>query len=174
MHIVSQSLIDILTRWSSIYDRQGDTFPSSYSVTLAQHQTESVQKKKKKHILDIIINIHYFFQARGTTPELLGISMTTDGGCMSPYRDFDVRSERKMKPSVGRTASFMSTTTTGATRQPHFSGGGQGKLLCVRFPGVLSKNNPSLFIFFPSLQARLLNIPEQYHTIEVLAMSIIQ
>ena len=90
-----------------------------------------------------------FFQARGTTPELLGISMTTDGGCMSPYRDFDVRSERKMKPSVGRTASFMSTTTTGATRQPHFSGGGQGKLLCVRFPGVLSKNNPSLFIFSP-------------------------
>ena len=73
--------------------------------------------------------------------------MTTDGGCMSPYRDFDVRSERKMKPSVGRTASFMSTTTTGATRQPHFSGGGQGKLLCVRFPGVLSKNNPTLFIF---------------------------
>ena len=138
MHI-SQSLIDILTRWSSIYDRQGDIFPSSYSVTLAQHQTESVQKKKYS----------IFFQARGTTPELLGISMTTDGGCMSPYRDFDVRSERKMKPSVGRTASFMSTTTTGATRQPHFSGGGQGKLLCVRFPGVLSKNNPSLFIFFP-------------------------
>ena len=139
MHI-SQSLIDILTRWSSIYDRQGDIFPSSYSVTLAQHQTESVQKKKTYSI---------FFQARGTTPELLGISMTTDGGCMSPYRDFDVRSERKMKPSVGRTASFMSTTTTGATRQPHFSGGGQGKLLCVRFPGVLSKNNPSLFIFSP-------------------------
>ena len=104
--------------------------PSSYSVSLAQHKTESVQKKKTYSI---------FFQARGTTPELLGISMTTDGGCMSPYRDFDVRSERKMKPSVGRTASFMSTTTTGATRQPHFSGGGQGKLLCVRFPGVLSK-----------------------------------
>merc|ERR1711863_234738 len=43
-----------------------------------------------------------FSPARGTTPELLGISMTTDGGCMSPYRDFDVRSERKMKPSVGQ------------------------------------------------------------------------
>ena len=75
--------------------------------------------------------------------------MTTDGGCMSPYRDFDVRSERKMKPSVGRTASFMSTTTTGATRQPHFSGGGQGKLLCVRFPGVLIKNNLNCLSFSP-------------------------
>ena len=59
---------------------------------------------------------------------------------MSPYRDFDVRSERKMKPSVGRTASFMSTTTTGTTRQPHFSGGGQGQLLRVRFADV--RNNP--------------------------------
>ena len=172
MHIVSQSLIDILTRWSSIYDRQGGYF----SFILQCYITSTLDRvcsEEKKHILDIIIKIHYFFQARGTTPELLGISMTTDGGCMSPYRDFDVRSERKMKPSVGRTASFMSTTTTGATRQPHFSGGGQGKLLCVRFPGVLIKNNLNCLFFSPSLQARLLNIPEQYHTIEVLAMSII-
>ena len=96
--------------------------------------------------------------------------MTTDGGCMSPYRDFDVRSERKMKPSVGRTASFMSTTTTGTTRQPHFSGGGQGQLLRVHFPGV--PNNPNC-LFFSPLQARPSNIPEQYLTIEVLATYII-
>ena len=47
--------------------------------------------------------------------------MTNDGSCMSPYRDFDVRSERKMKTTVGRTASFMSTNTS--SRQPHYSGG---------------------------------------------------
>ena len=36
---------------------------------------------------------------------------------MSPYRDYDLRSERKMRASVGRTASFMSTST-GSRPQP--------------------------------------------------------
>ena len=86
---------------------------------------------------------------------------------MSPYRDFDVRSDRKMKPSVGRTASFMSTTTTGTTRQPHFSGGGQGQLLRVRFAGV--RNNPILShsvgqkIKKSPGQKNLLNQMNQFH-----------
>jgi len=88
-----------------------------------------------------------FSPARGTTPELLGISMTTDGGCMSPYRDFDVRSERKMKTNVGRTSSFMSTnTTTGATRQPHFSGGGQGPP--VKYSRAISYNRSSSNVYY--------------------------
>ena len=60
---------------------------------------------------------YLLFQVRGTTPELLGISVTSDGSCMSPYRDYDLRSERKMRASVGRTASFMSTST-GSRPQP--------------------------------------------------------
>ena len=37
--------------------------------------------------------------------------MTAEGGCISPYRDFDtVSSTSKMRSGVGRTASFISTT----------------------------------------------------------------
>lgn len=54
------------------------------------------------------------FQVRGTTPELLAISMTAEGGCISPYRDFDIRSERRsgLRGNVGRTASFISTNSS--------------------------------------------------------------
>ncbi len=68
-----------------------------------------------------------YFQVRGTTPELLAVSMTAGSGGgsyygSSPYRDrdYDVRSERRMRP-VGRTASFAS-----GTRSQHFSGGTLG------------------------------------------------
>ena len=50
--------------------------------------------------------------------------MTAKGGCISPYRDFDVRSERHMKGSVGRTASFISTSnmSTSGVGGRHYSG----------------------------------------------------
>ena len=60
-----------------------------------------VYPKRKKN--SIISNLPfekltlYFLQVRGTTPELLAISMTAEGGCISPYRDFDVRSDRRVK-----------------------------------------------------------------------------
>ena len=43
--------------------------------------------------------------------------MTAEGGCISPYRDFDIRSDRRVK-AVGRCASFISTSnmsTSGGT-----------------------------------------------------------
>ena len=58
--------------------------------------------------------------------------MTAEGGCISPYRDFDVRSDRRVGKAVGRCASFISTSnmstsgvsTTGNGR--NFSGGSSG------------------------------------------------
>ena len=68
----------------------------------------------------------FFLQVRGTTPELLAISMTAEGGCISPYRDFDIRSDRRVK-AVGRCASFISTSnmsTSGGTGNSGYGGTG--------------------------------------------------
>ena len=46
--------------------------------------------------------------------------MTAEGGCISPYRDFDtVSSSSKMRSGVGRTASFISST---GSNYRHYSG----------------------------------------------------
>ena len=46
--------------------------------------------------------------------------MTAEGGCISPYRDFDtVSSSSKVRSGVGRTASFISST---GSNYRHYSG----------------------------------------------------
>jgi len=78
------------------------------------------RSQSEEHILSPcrdLLKSAEFSPVRGTTPELLAISMTAEGGCISPYRDFDIRSDRRVK-AVGRCASFISTSnmsTSGGT-----------------------------------------------------------
>jgi len=92
------------------------------------------RSQSEEHILSPcreLLKSSEFSPVRGTTPELLAISMTAEGGCISPYRDFDVRSDRRVGKAVGRCASFISTSnmsTSGAItgNGRNFSGGSTG------------------------------------------------
>lgn len=81
------------------------------------------RSQSEEHILSPcreLLKSAEFSPVRGTTPELLAVSMTAEGGCISPYRDFDtVSSSSKMRSGVGRTASFISST---GSNYRHYSG----------------------------------------------------
>jgi len=85
------------------------------------------RSQSEEHILSPcreLIKSAEFSPVRGTTPELLAISMTAEGGCISPYRDFDVRSDRRVK-AVGRCASFISTSNMSTSGSAAITGNGR-------------------------------------------------